>query len=127
MSCVIQPSPEDDRESQELKDKIEKSQKKALRLKNTLEVHRNQIVSGVRESIEKKLEENAPRIEDFSEDDISIENDIDEEFQGRLSILDDSIKKLLSTLSEINSKVQVGAQQFDKKATDIESFLNSCT
>lgn len=129
-SFVIQPSPEDDRESQELKDKIEKIQKKALRLKNTLEVHRNQIITDVRAKVEQMLEEKSPKIEDLNEQEIFDDEIHDEEFKQRLSIFDSDIEKILSQLSKSNPKMKTDAEQFEmykNNAMDIESFLSSCS
>lgn len=121
----VQPSPEDDCESQRLKYKIEKCQKKGLRLKNTLDVQRNQIISKTSETIEKMLEENSPNIEEFSESEILSDKIQDEEFLSHLSILDDCIEKLLYQLSTKNSDLQKKTEKLNNNAKDIELFLSS--
>ncbi|KAK8884170.1 hypothetical protein M9Y10_043276 [Tritrichomonas musculus] len=123
---VIQPSLEEDHESQELKDKIEKSQNKAVRLKTNLEIQRNLIITNVREKIEKMLQEKCPKIEDFDEESILDDEIHDEEFLANLMILDDNIRTLKSQLSETNSRIQYNTKKFKHNAINIENFLKSC-
>jgi hypothetical protein len=88
-TCEPMASFEDDQRAQELKSEIETLQRKALRLKSTLQSRRNTFIEQVRSQTEQMLERQRPLI-----DNIDYDSEIQPppEYQARIGLLDDSIQ-----------------------------------
>lgn len=123
----VQPSPEDDAESQNLKNKIEKSQLKAIRIKSNLECQRNRVIGEVKTLIDTILEQNLQKIPELYTDEFDF-NDTEtmsDQFRTQLPVLDQCIQDLLLQLNEMTDQYKSQSKASQKAADAISSFINS--
>jgi len=109
----VVPSLKEDIKEQDLKNEIEKMQRKALRLKTQIQNNRTMFVEEVRRQAEKQFEERRPRLDDLN---IEHSEDIPQDIEKHFRILDESIMMLEKQISKEKNEIK-------DKITNVESFL----
>lgn len=110
---------EDDQRAQELKSEIENLQRKALRLKSSLQSRRTMFIDQVQTQAEQMLEQRRPIIPDDPEDTV----ELPPEFDQRLALLDETIRKLKGQVTEARSVMTRNLEKYSGFEKAAEAFV----
>ena len=110
---------EDDQRAQELKAEIENLQKKALRLKSSLQSKRTMFIDQVQTQAEQMLEQRRPVIPEDPEDRV----ELPPEFEERLALLDETIGKLRGQITEARSVMTRNLEKYSGFERSAQEFI----
>ena len=116
---IVQSQKEYD-EAQELKNQIEKMQRKAMRLKSTLTQNKNLFIDKVREQIEQILDNQRPTIE--LEEIPSPPKELPEKAKQRFQVLDECISKLSNQIKEVKTQIDTTIMETKDFPKEIHSL-----
>ena len=118
----IIPSIKEEREEQDIKNEIEKLQRKALRLKAKLHEKRSSFIEDIRHQTEKTLEEKRPQL-NLND----LENDIiiPEQINSKIDHLDLVISKLKQQIYKEKGSIEEKIEKYEPFLKDSFDFINN--
>lgn len=120
----IVPSFGEDQRAQQLRNEIDGMQRRAVRMKSSLQSKRINFIEAVQSQAEQMLEEKRPVIDDS----VSLEElEIPNEIELNLKAIDDAITTLNHQIQQAKNSTSRKLPKYDEFCASVQKFLDDCT